>query len=159
MCACLFLCPLKHVVRVSSPASLSLAPASSIPLRGLQLTCPYLPSCMLYYAVDFLAWPAPIPGPALLQISALVKHAPGPLCRSRHRSPRRALGSSPPLGRSASDLLCSKRLCSRGFPHYGPRPFEALCALVTPDSLNAIARDQCVVFVNKLCCCSCTLPS
>jgi hypothetical protein len=37
-------------------------------------------------------------------------------------------------------------------PHSGPHLFEDLCALVTPDSLNAIAGDQRVAcLVNRLC--------
>ena len=41
MCASLFLCPLKRVVRVTSPASLSFAPAGPTPLTG-PTQCPPL---------------------------------------------------------------------------------------------------------------------
>ena len=48
MCASLFLCPLKRVVRVTQPASLSFAPASPTPLRGLRLSPrPYRSGCTL----------------------------------------------------------------------------------------------------------------
>ena len=43
MRASLFLCPLKRVVRATSPASLSFAPASPTPIRGLRLS-PALPA-------------------------------------------------------------------------------------------------------------------
>ena len=74
MCASLFLCPLKCVVRVTSPASISFAPASLTPLRGLRLG-PARPPARLY-AVRcqgeslWPRWPARIPGPALLRGSA-----------------------------------------------------------------------------------------
>ena len=105
MRAPLFLCPLKRVVRATSPASLSFAPASPTPLRGLRPTVT-----------------GPVVRCALLRASGVAGHDPGPglapgprPCRARHRPPRRDLGSSPPLGRSASQRLRRKRLRRSGF--------------------------------------------
>ena len=147
MCASLFLCPLKRVVRVTSPASLSFAPASPTPLRGLRLSPagPYrprlTPRLCVVRRIMFLAWPAPILGPALLQGSAPVEHAPllRP-CRARRRPPRR----SPAALRvpSSWDPLRPSGSAPAASPRSGPHLFEDLCALVTPDSLDAIAGDQ-----------------
>ena len=58
----------------------------------------------------------PDPGPGL---------APGLRpCRARHRPPRRALGSSPPLGRSASKRLRHKRLRRSGFAAFWTPPLR-----------------------------------
>ena len=121
MRASLFLCPLKRVVRVTSPAPLSFAPAGP-------------------------TGPDPCPG-----------LAPGLRpCRARYRPPRRALGSSPPLGR-----LRRKRLRRSGFAAFWtPSLRGPVCTGDrAPDSLNAIAGDQRVAigFVNRLC--RWTLPS
>ena len=53
MRAPLFLCPLKRVVSVTSPASLSYAPASPTPLRGLRLSPAYRPGCTLCVVESF----------------------------------------------------------------------------------------------------------
>ena len=53
MRAPLFLCPLKRVVRATSPASLSFAPASPTPLRGLRLSPAHRPGCTLCVVESF----------------------------------------------------------------------------------------------------------
>ena len=87
MCASLFLCPLKCVVRVTSPASISFAPASLTPLRGLRLGPAHRPGCTLCVVkvrVCGVAGPDPRPGLA----PGLRRAAPvEPLARSRARAP------------------------------------------------------------------------
>ena len=135
MRASLFPCPLKRVVRVTSPASLSFAPASPTPLRGLRLSPAHRPGCTLRGVESF--W------------------------RGRPRSRARPCSRAPPLssppppppqGTGFQPSLGTLRVPGSGFaasgtaaaasPHSGPHLFEDLCARVAPDSLNAIAGDQ-----------------
>ena len=61
----------------------------------------------------------------------------------------------------ATPRVPAARLCRSGSAFWTPTlrgVDEDLCALVMPDSLNAITGVQCVAFVDWLCCCRWTLP-
>ena len=101
MRASLFLCPLKRVVRVTSPASLSFAPASPTPLRVLRLSPAHRPGCTLCVVESF--WrglPRSRARPALLQGPAAVEPATVP--HAGHWLPALPWAAPRPSGFSAS---------------------------------------------------------
>ena len=128
MFASLFLCPLKRVVRVTSPASLSFAPATQTPLRGLRLSPAYRPGCTLCVESIWRGRPRSRARPC----------SRAPPLSSPPPSPTQGTGFQPSLG----TLRVPPASPQAALLHSGPHLFEDLCALVTPDSLNAIAGDQ-----------------
>ena len=162
MCASLFLCPLKRVVRVTSPASLSFAPASPTPLRGLRLSPAYRPGCTLCVVESFWrgqprsrARPCSRAPPLLSTLQGSAPVEPATVPHAGHWVPALPWDALRPSGFAASGSAAAAS------PHSGPHLFEDLSPVCTGDARfsQRDGRRSARAFVNRLCCCRWTLPS
>ena len=139
MCASHFRLP---AARVALATRLLLSPSHQLALSsGLGSARPDRPRAGRTLCVVERFWHGrPLSLPIDSRALPCSRAQPSP-CRARHHPPRRALGSDPPLGRSASQRLCRKRLRRSGFAEFWTPPLRGpVCTCDTRFSQRDCSR-------------------